>query len=357
MIGMTWSRKIYKGIKGLGNSPLISPLQVSEEERTQVSLRKAASLIRYPIPQLSPPLMPSTISPISPPYSPTPPPPTPQFNMASAIKLPVFRGVGNEDRDQFWFVVKVVWEEQGVMDDNIKKVTLVSTLQDHALTWYIMHSNDHPNAGITEIQNALNREFSQLKSETQSITKFKQITTLLGKTPQDLDQRLKSAICEASMMLTDVQHRAWFVASLTPHLRMALSQQKLSSQAEALEIAMRLHETLIQDLGLGVQQIHVQLQKLCLEMKILNHDRAPQLEAREEVWCIKCKGQSHDKDHYLVFTNYLAGGGPMPLRPEAQVGPSVAPTLWCAICQDGGKHMMNNCHLLQKYTQTSQQLF
>jgi len=42
---------------------------------------------------------------------------------------------------------------------------------------------------------------------------------------------------------------------------------------------------------------------------------------------------------------------------EAQAGPSATPALWCVICQIGGKHMMDNCHLLQKYTQTLQQLF
>lgn len=64
------------------------------------------------------------------------------------------------------------------------------------------------------------------------------------------------------MTLTDVQHRVWFVAYLTPHLRMALSHQKLSNQAEALEMSKRVHETPIQDLGLGVQQIYVRLQNL-----------------------------------------------------------------------------------------------
>jgi len=34
----------------------------------------------------------------------------------------------------------------------------VSALQDLALTWYIKHSNDHPNVGISEILNAMNRE-------------------------------------------------------------------------------------------------------------------------------------------------------------------------------------------------------
>lgn len=143
----------------------------------------------------------------------------------------------------------------------------------------------------------------------------------------------------------------------TPHLRTTLSQQKLSTQAEALEMVMRFYETPIQDPGLGVQQIHMQLQNLCLEMQSLKQDRTPRPEACEEVWCIKSKGQRHDKDHCSVFANYLGGGGPMPLRLEAQAGPSTAPTLWCAICQIGGKHTTDNCHLLQKYTQTSQQLF
>lgn len=75
---------------------------------------------------------------------------------------------------------------------------------------------------------------------------------LPGENPWDLDQRLKSTIHEANMTLTDAQHRTWFVASLTPYLRMTLLQQKLSTEAEALAMAMRLHETPIQDPGLGV---------------------------------------------------------------------------------------------------------
>ena len=46
----------------------------------------------------------------------------------------------------------------------------------------------------------------------------------------------------------------------------------------------------------------------------------------------------------------------MDLRLDALVGPSVTPTLWCAICQVAGKHATNNSHLLQKYVQAPQQL-
>jgi len=71
------------------------------------------------------------------------------------------------------------------------------------------------------------------------------------------------------MTLMDAQHFTWFVASLTLHLRMMLSQQKLSTQAKALEMVMRFHETPIQDTRLGVQKIHMQLQNLSLEMQSL----------------------------------------------------------------------------------------
>lgn len=74
----------------------------------------------------------------------------------------------------------------------------------------------------------------------------------------------------------------------------------------------------------------------------------------EEVWCLKCKSQGHDKDHCLVFANYVARGGPMPLSTESQAGPSTGPVLWCAIYQVARKHVTENCHLLQKFVQTPQ---
>lgn len=89
----------------------------------------------------------------------------------------------------------------------------------------------------------LNKEFSRPKSETQLIVGFKEIAMKLGETPWELDQRLKYKICEANMNLKEGQHCEWFMASLLSHLRVALSQQKIMTQGEDLEIAMRLHET------------------------------------------------------------------------------------------------------------------
>lgn len=92
-------------------------------------------------------------------------------------------------------------------------------------------------------------------------------------------------------------------------------------------------------------------------MQSLKQDRTARLEVHEELWCVKGKGLGHDKDHFQMLTNYLTRGRPMLLRLEAQARPSAAPPLWCIIFQIGGKHAMENCHLLQKYTQNSEQLF
>lgn len=138
-------------------------------------------------------------------------------------------------------MIRAIWEAQGVTYVNIKKETLVSALQDRVLTWYIKNSNDNSNTGIADIQIVLNREFSRPKLEAQSIIGFKEMTMLPSETPWELDQRLKCTICEANMTLTDGQHHKWFVASLMPHLRNVLLQQRLTTQAKALEIAIGLH--------------------------------------------------------------------------------------------------------------------
>lgn len=61
--------------------------------------------------------------------------------------------------------MNIVWTTQQITNDNIKKVRLVTALQDHALTWYIKSCADNPQASLTETQTTLNKEFSKPKSE------------------------------------------------------------------------------------------------------------------------------------------------------------------------------------------------
>jgi len=133
---------------------------------------------------------------------------------------------------------------------------LVIAQKDCALTWYIKYCYDNPLETLAETKIALNKEFSKTKIDSQSVVGFKDITLRVDETLWELFQRLKCMIREANMQLIDGQHREWFIDSLLPHLRIALSQQKIETQAKALEIEMRLHATPMQDVTLGVQQIH-----------------------------------------------------------------------------------------------------
>jgi len=103
MFGATHSGRIYKneGSTKLETSPLISPPHEGEEELTNISPINVINLIKKRILHIPTPPTPPLVSPSSPPTSPIPPPPPLQSSMANAIKLPVFKGVGNEDPYQF----------------------------------------------------------------------------------------------------------------------------------------------------------------------------------------------------------------------------------------------------------------
>lgn len=164
-------------------------------------------------------------------------------------------------------------------------------------------------------------------------------------------------IRKANMHLIDGQHREWFIASLLPRLRISLSQHKIGTQVESLEIAMILHAMPMSNATLGVQKIHSQLQSLRLEFQNLKKDKEAKPEVRAKVQCLKCKSQGHGKEHCPVFVKFITRGGPTPLRLEAPAGPSVGATLWCTIFQVARKDATDNCHLLQNFIQTQQQLF
>jgi len=103
--------------------------------------------------------------------------------MSNSIKLPIFKGIGSEDTDQFWFVENDVWTTQQITNDNIKKAQLVTSLQDRALTWYINYCVDHPIAMLAKAKDALNKEFSKPNSDSRSMVGFKEIMMRVDETP------------------------------------------------------------------------------------------------------------------------------------------------------------------------------
>lgn len=76
-----------------------------------------------------------------------------------------------------------------------------------------------------------------------------------------------------------------------------------------------------------------------------------------EVQCLNCKGYGQEKDHCLIYQNYLIGGGLIPLKPKNTIRSSTGIVPWCTICQIIGKHSTDNYHLLHNFVQSPQQMF
>ena len=96
---------------------------------------------------------------------------------------------------------------------------------------------------------------------------------------------------------------------------------------------MKLEVSLIQDMNLGVKHIQSQLASMHMELQSLKKGNEVQNEVRAKVWCLKCKGHGHDKDHFPIHQNYLVEGGPIPLKLENIAGLSTRVVPWCSICQ------------------------
>jgi hypothetical protein len=92
------------------------------------------------------------------------------------------------------------------------------------------------------------------------------------------------------------------------HIRCLLTQQKVTSQPKALEIAMKLEASPI---GNGVGMAHVQSQLATLRIQL--SEITKEKEKHEHVWCTTCKTKGHRKEECPTFTQYMATGAPNPL--------------------------------------------
>jgi hypothetical protein len=194
---------------------------------------------------------------------------------------------------------------------------------------------------LAEIRQALLKEFKKPKSESQYITELKEIKQVQTSQVWDFDQRFKDLMGRMNFQIPDQQHQEWFIAGLLPHIHRPLIQQKVVSQPEALEIAMKLESSPVGDSG-GMAQVQTQLVALTIQLEELTKGK----EKQEQVWCTKCRTEGHHKDECPTFTQYLETGAPNPLPGGG----------YCEICKKWGHHP-TECPLLQKYQSTPRNLF
>jgi hypothetical protein len=113
-----------------------------------------------------------------------------------------------------------------------------------------------------------------------------------------------------TFQIPDEQNKEWFIATLLPHIRVPLMQQKITSQDEALEISMKLESSPIEESSSGMSQILSQLTSLSLQFEDMKKGNGKY--KREYIWCIICKSEGHDKENYPMFHEYLAYGASYP---------------------------------------------
>lgn len=101
----------------------------------------------------------------------------------ATLKLLVFHGTGMNDAEQHWFTCKVIWAVKQMLDDQANIAQLERTFRKRALTWYMNFKATTPTGQVrtlTEIKQALLKEFQKPKSESQCITEIKEIKQITG---------------------------------------------------------------------------------------------------------------------------------------------------------------------------------
>jgi hypothetical protein len=126
---------------------------------------------------------------------------------------------------------------------------------------------------LAEIKQDLLQEFQKSKSESQCITKIKEIKQKEGETIWDYDQQFKILLDRLTFQIQDVQHREWFIVGFLPHIRVPLTQQKVTTQAEAVEITMHLEATPGgTETSVGLAQVQSQLANLTIQLARYGQD-------------------------------------------------------------------------------------
>jgi hypothetical protein len=77
---------------------------------------------------------------------------------------------------------------------------------------------------LNKIKTVLSTKFKKTKSESQCITKLKEIKQRVAKPVWEFDQRFKTLTGHLSFHIPDEQNKEWFIVSLLPHIRVPLMQ-------------------------------------------------------------------------------------------------------------------------------------
>ena len=104
--------------------PLVNPPQPDPEENPPVTPQRrfVTPKVRSQCDRQPSPSIPATgqSAPVNPPPSTSCPPPNPprttMAHLDDDIQLPIFKGTGSEDPEQFWFLCEAIWNTKSITD-------------------------------------------------------------------------------------------------------------------------------------------------------------------------------------------------------------------------------------------------
>lgn len=96
----------------------------------------------------------------------------------------------------------------------------------------------------------------------------------------------------------------------------------------------------IQNTNIRVQKIKSELESLHMEFQDVKKGNEVHLGLRPKVWCTMCNVVVRYKDQCPVDWDYIAAGGPNPLKPEPRVRSRGIASIGCSICQVSGMHIV-----------------
>jgi hypothetical protein len=108
---------------------------------------------------------------------------------------------------------------------------------------------------------------------------------------------------------------------------------------------MKLESSPMGESSSGMSQILSQLTSLSLQVEDMKKDKVK--DKREDIYCVICIFEAHDKEHYPLFYDYMASGASIPFK---QVN-----LPWCDVCRN--KHHPGECYYIHKYVQTPKNFY
>jgi hypothetical protein len=116
-------------------------------------------------------------------------------SMADEMRLANFRGDGSEDPDQHRFLCEAIWNIKNITDEVVKINQFSTMLRDCTLSWYmkLVQGLAQPKP-LNEIKKTLIKEFNKPNSESQCITKLKDIKQKVDEPIWEFDKRFKTLV-------------------------------------------------------------------------------------------------------------------------------------------------------------------